>query len=130
MASEILDTDILVDHFHGHAAATTYIGTALHAGTEVYISVVSVTELLAGMRPGEESKTEQLLGLFWKQDVTESIAKIAGSYLNQFAESHHIELADALIAATARVLNATLVTRNLKHYPMTDIAIRKPYERG
>lgn len=37
---------------------------------------------------------------------------------------------DALIAATASFFNAELVTRNIKHYPMSDIKVVVPYERG
>ena len=33
-------------------------------------------------------------------------------------------------AATAAHAGVDLVTRNLKHYPMTDIRVSVPYERG
>ncbi len=46
----------------------------------------------------------------------------AGEYLRQFAKSHHLELGDALIAATASLHNVSLWTRNRKHYPMKDLA--------
>ncbi len=54
----------------------------------------------------------------------------AGAYLQQFRRSHHLELGDALIAAAAADASAELVTRNLKHYPMSDIRVLVPYERG
>ena len=54
----------------------------------------------------------------------------AAAYLRQFRRSHNLELGDALIAATALQTGADLVTRNLKHYPMTDIRVVAPYERG
>ena len=127
---QLVDTDILIDHFHGVAAATEYIASALLADGELFISAVSVSEILAGMRKGAETDTEELLALFTIQPVDEAEARAAGRYLNQFAQTHRLELGDSIVAATARVLGAELITRNLKHYPMSDIVIRAPYERG
>jgi predicted nucleic acid-binding protein len=126
----LVDTDVLIDHFHGVEAATGFIADALLADGELFISSVSVTEILAGMRRGEEADTEALLALFTIYPADETVARVAGTYLNQFARSHRLDLGDGLIAVTARVLGAELITRNAKHYPMTDIIIRAPYERG
>jgi predicted nucleic acid-binding protein len=71
-----------------------------------------------------------LLQLFSIQEVNEAIGRQASAYLRQFRRSHQLELGDALIAATAAYTGAALITRNLKHYPMTDIQVTVPYERG
>lgn len=126
----LIDTDIVIDHFHGHAATLEYFAESLAAGEELAISVVTVAEVLAGLRPGEEERTERLLQLFSIQDVNEAIGRQASLYLRQFRLSHRLELGDALIAATALHHGAQLITRNLKHYPMTDITVVTPYERG
>jgi predicted nucleic acid-binding protein len=125
---KVIDTDILIDHFHGIHAATDYITNALLADGELFISIVSVAEMLAGMRPEEKTATEELLALFTIQPADELIARIAGTYLHEFAKSNNLELGDSLIAGTARRLNAELVTRNVKHYPMKDIIVNVPYE--
>ena len=125
---QVIDTDILIDHFHGISAATEYIASALLAEGELFISVVSVSEMLAGMRPEEKTATEELLALFTIQPVGEAIARTAGAYLYEFAKSHHLELGDCLIAATAKFLGAELITRNIKHYPMKDVVVRIPFE--
>lgn len=127
---KLIDTDVLIDHFHNVKAATEYIATALLTDDEIYISSVSVTEILAGMRPGEEADTEALFDLFVVWPVDEAVARIGGFYLNQFARNQKLDLGDALIAATAKALDAELITRNIKHYPMTDIEVREPYSRG
>ena len=49
------------------------------------------------------------------------IGQRAGDYLRQYAKSHHVELGDALIAATASIHKAQLWTRNRRHYPMKEI---------
>jgi predicted nucleic acid-binding protein len=63
-------------------------------------------------------------------DVNEEIGRKAGYYLHEYGDSHHLELGDALIAASTALSDASLVIRNRKHYPMTDIQIVSPYERG
>ncbi len=60
----VIDTDVLIDHFHDVQAATDYIANALLSDGELFISTVSVAEILAGMRAGEEERTEELFTLF------------------------------------------------------------------
>jgi predicted nucleic acid-binding protein len=126
----VIDTDILIDHFHDHKAATFFIKDTLLTGRELFISISTVAEILAGMRPGEEADTEALLSLFTICPADEPIARTAGKYLNQYAARHKLDLGDALIAATASHMGVELATRNVKHYPMTDIRVIVPYERG
>lgn len=126
----IVDTDILIDHFHGNVDATAFVREALLRGEPLIISIATVSELLAGMRPGEEEATDALLSLFRIYPADELVARVAGAYLNQYGKQHRLDLGDALIAATAEATGSTLYTRNLRHYPMTEIAVKAPYERG
>jgi predicted nucleic acid-binding protein len=127
---KLIDTDIASDHFHGHQAAQTFFAESLASGETLVISIITLTELMAGMRPGEEARTEKLLALFTLLEVDEAIGRKAGDYLREFGRSHRLELGDALIAASAALTDAQLITRNHKHYPMTDIQVISPYERG
>lgn len=127
---KLIDTDIAIDHFHGHRAALEYFTQTLVAGETLGISVISLTEILAGMRTGEKERTESLFGLFAILEVDEGIARKAGEYMGLYRRSRQIELADALIAATAFVTGAELVTHNIKHYPMPDVKVEAPYARG
>ncbi len=127
---KLIDTDIAIDHFHGNRAALDYFAENIAAGEILAISVVTLAELYGGMRPDERERTARLLELFAVLDVTPVIAAKAGGYLNQFRRSHNLELGDALIAATALHHGIELITRNVKHYPMGDIQVVVPYERG
>jgi predicted nucleic acid-binding protein len=42
---KLIDTDVVIDHFHGHAAALTYFANSLAAGEVLAISVVTLTEI-------------------------------------------------------------------------------------
>jgi len=127
---KLVDTDVAIDHFHGAQAAQDFFAETLASGETLVISVITLTELMAGMRPGEEERTEKLLELFTLLEVDEAIGRKAGEYLQEFGRSHHLELGDALIAASAALTDADLITRNRKHYPMSDIRVVSPYERG
>ena len=68
---KLIDTDIAIDHFHRHQAALDYFTHTAASGEPLAISVVTLTELAGGMRPGEEVRTERLLDLFTVLDVDE-----------------------------------------------------------
>lgn len=123
----ILDTDVLLDHLQGNRAALDYLSAQLTAGETLAISVVTLTELLSGRRDDEETRINQLVRVFFILDVTEAVGRQASLYLRQFRHSQPIELADALVAATAYFAGATLITRNTKRYPMDDITVNTPY---
>jgi hypothetical protein len=41
--------------------------------------------------------------------------------------SHGIDVNDAILAATIEITGGKLYTLNVKHYPMEDIIIQKPW---
>jgi predicted nucleic acid-binding protein len=47
--------------------------------------------------------------------------------MRKFRKSHALSIGDAVIAATAKEMGMKLVTRNIRHYPMKDVDISKPY---
>jgi predicted nucleic acid-binding protein len=54
------------------------------------------------------------------------IAERAGDCLRHYAKSHHVELGDALMAATASIHKAHLGTHNRRHYSMKEIVLYGP----
>jgi predicted nucleic acid-binding protein len=82
---------------------------------------VTVAELWHGARPQEYQILNALFVAVHCIPIDIQIGQRAGDYLRQYAKSHHVELGDALIAATASVHKLELWTRNRRHYPMKDI---------
>ena len=120
----IVDTNILIDYLRDKLEAVRFLEPP---NPSFSISVVSVAEVYAGLKGADELLVLQtFLKSFAIHDVTEEIARIAGTYLNQYSKSHHIGIADAIIAATASVFNEELATLNTKDFPMTKSLI-KPY---
>lgn len=83
---------------------------------------ISATELWRGARPNEQEITTELFLSLDCAPVDYSIGKLAGELQSRYSKSHGLELADALIAATAVQNDALLWTRNRKHYPMAELS--------
>ena len=85
-------------------------------------SPVTVAELWHGARSKEHATLEALFDAIQCIPIESKIGLRAGDYLRQYAKSHHVELGDALIAATASIHNLKLWTQNRRHYPMKDVS--------
>lgn len=126
----LIDSDVLIWHLRGHQPTVHLLRELAqegHVGEEVLplgCSVISVFEVRAGMRPGEEAVTEQLLSALERYPVDEAIARRAADYYRAFTQRGvTLHIADLLIAAAASIDGLTLVTYNRSHFPMEDIDI-------
>lgn len=123
----LIDTEVLIDYLRDNSQAVRFLENDPRRSL---VSAISVAELYAGVREGVERRAlDTFLSAFDLVAVDRSIAERGGLYRRDYYRSHAVSLADALIAATASVRSATLVTLNRKHFPMiSDIHI--PYTKG
>ena len=121
----LLDTEVLVDYLRGRVEAAAYLESRAEA---LLISAITVAELYAGVREGEESRRlAQFLGAFEIVPLDAEIARQGGLYRRDFGPGHGVGLAAALIAATATLHQARLVTLNARHFPMSEVEV--PYSK-
>jgi predicted nucleic acid-binding protein len=114
----LVDSDVLIAHLRGVAAARDWLVGARNDGP-LTISVVSIAELIGGMRTVERREVWRLLASFRVEPATEIIARRAGDMMRRYRRSHNrIGLGDYLIAATADVQGLELATLNVRHFPM------------
>lgn len=111
----IVDTDVLVWYLRGNVKAKGIVESSIPFS----ISVVTYMELIQGMRNREEFR------LFYKKiktwntaiiHIDSEISSRAMFYIQEYALSHNMMLADALIAATAVQNGRKLLTANDRHY--------------
>ena len=125
----LVDTDVLIDFLRGREQAVSFVNLE---SDRIIISSIVVAELYAGVRGGkgdtEQNTLERFLSLFRIVHVTAAIARLGGLYKRDYGRSHGVSLADAVVAATATLENATLKTLNVKHYPMFN-AIQPAYRK-
>ena len=110
------DTDVLVDFLRGQPKAVALIRARAE---RIVLSAIVVAELYAGVRgEDEESALDAFVGLFKVVPVSPALARAGGLLRRDYAKSHGVRLADAIVAATAQAERADLLTLNVRHYPM------------
>ncbi len=119
----IFDTDVLIWALRGDPGAARIIDAATDRG----LSIVSFMELLQGARSKLEVRRiqESLVQLrFSILPLSESIGSTAAALIEQHALTHGMQVADALIAATAVRSGQALCTANTKHFrPMKGLPL-------
>jgi predicted nucleic acid-binding protein len=114
----LVDTSVVIDFLRGSAPAVAAVADAQAAG-ELAASEITRFEVLACMWPDEQDPTEDFFGLLDVYPVDETVARRAAEFAQRHrAANQGIEDADYLIAATAAELDATLLTTNVRHFPM------------
>jgi predicted nucleic acid-binding protein len=125
MIGWLLDTCVIVDYLRDRPEAVALIS---RAGARPAVSAITAAELFAGARTvTEEHRIDNLLHQLLVHNVDLDIARLGGAYRRRYGPSHGVLIPDALIAATAQVHGAHLVTRNARHFPMLDDVL-VPYQ--
>ena len=121
----IIDTDVLIWYMRGNEKAYEII----EKYNTFFISVVTYIELVQWMRNKKELNILRKALRGWNAQIlyiSEEVSAKAMFYVEQHFLSHSIQLADALIGATAITYGFPILTANDKHYKvMQDIQIRK-----
>ena len=115
----LVDTDVLIWNFRGNFRAATLLDD-MGAMT---ISAVTYMELVQGVRNKEELQALRRAIRYWNaviQNMDADISARAIFLVESYALSHGMQMADALIAATALSLGTPLLTANDKHYRHID----------
>jgi len=120
----LLDTAFLIDHMRGDAGARRRMADLWANATAIYVSEIVVCELMAGLAAADVPSGEALLRpLEFIQPGPES-ALAAGRWRAEARRQGRVlSLADSLIAAAAEAAGATILTRNLSDFSLTQVAV-------
>ena len=111
----IFDTDVLIWAARGNERAARVIDAA----PDRALAIVSLMELLQGVRSKLEVRQirQSLRQMqFRVLPLSEAVGAVAVALIEEHALSHGIQLADALIAATAMESGLPFCTGNAKHF--------------
>jgi predicted nucleic acid-binding protein len=116
---KLLDTSVAIDHLRGAPSAVDLLSGLIETEEPLLASEVVRFELLAGVREKEIEALERFFSAISWVPVGEEVARAAASLAQRHRRAHSgIDDADYLIAATALLLDAELLTTNVRHFPM------------
>ncbi len=110
----LLDTNIVLYHLAGRLAQPL-------EPADYYVSVISELELLSypGLNPEAENRIQSFLGDVTVVQLTQDICKST----IELRRRNRIKLPDAIIAGTAKTMNAELVTNDENLLKLSDLTV-------
>jgi|SRR3954447_16533796 predicted nucleic acid-binding protein len=121
----LLDTDTLIDYVKDHGNTRVQLDALIESGDKVGLCAVTVGEIFSGLAPETRASWEQWLKAlpYWHIGINAAIR--AGIYRKTVSNSGRtIAITDALLAGLAFQHKATVLTSNIKDYPMKDVTVK------
>jgi predicted nucleic acid-binding protein len=135
--SYLLDTNVVSEIRKPQANENVRAWFAATGADELYLSVLTIGEIRRGIEHLRRRDAVQA-GIFeaWlatlRRDFAERVLPITGDIADEWGRlgvPDPIRTVDGLLAATARVANLTLVTRNTADLVHTGVRLLDPFER-
>jgi predicted nucleic acid-binding protein len=121
--SVLIDSDIVIEVLRArHQIFLSQWRFLADSHLPILVSPITIAEVGAGALPHEKQIISRFFSPLTCVAIDQKIGQLAGEYLRQYSKSHHLQIADALIAASAAQNQAALWTRNRKHYPMPHLS--------
>jgi predicted nucleic acid-binding protein len=118
----LLDTTVLLDALRARQNRRSMLAEIVTQGHLLATSAVNIAEVYAGMRLGEEVRTEAFLASLECYPLTGAIARRAGALKSAWAlKGRTLTLPDMMVAATALEHGISLVTDNRKDFPLPEL---------
>jgi predicted nucleic acid-binding protein len=124
MATILLDSSLIFDALNGKRGRKEFLVQLLQQGNILACCPVNLTEVYAGLRDHERPQTEAFLSKLKFYPITSEIAKEAGLLKRNWRQlGHALSHMDVTLAAIAIHNKLTLLTDNLKHFPMPELQL-------
>jgi len=122
----LLDSTALIAHLRGDETTTRTLLSLLSAGHVLSTTCVNIAEIERGLKPKDQRRARALMDRLHFLETTREASRKAGRYQADLRRrGKTLDLADALIAGTARAHGATVVTENVNDFPMRDVRVRR-----
>ena len=122
LSNFLLDTDVLINWLRGVREVRERIRDLAEQQHELAVCCVSVGELYSGIREDSRSEADSILADVDYWDIDRSAAELSGAYRYHYSrQGVQISITDALQAALAVTHDATLITANVKDFPMPEL---------
>ncbi len=119
----LLDTTVLIDFLRGSNKMVKMLEMLLEEGP-LACCPVTVAEIFSGVRPEELLRVEEFLDALLYFPIEFKTARRAGLYRRDYQKKGiTLSISDTLIAAVAVENSLTLVTKNVRHFPMPELIV-------
>ena len=120
----LLDSTFVIDHMRGEPQAVDRLRRIFEDGDDPIVTEIVVCEVRAGLLDEAERHLDALIeSIEFVQPGIEA-AKTAGRWRADLRRrGRTLSLGDALIAATAGALGATVITRNVRDFALMPVPV-------
>jgi predicted nucleic acid-binding protein len=130
MPGAVLDTGVLIRHLRNRPGFKALLSRLADEG-DLIIASFTRLEVVRGMRDHERDRTLLLLNSLVTHPLDAATADRAGLLIRSaLARGRTAAGPDAVIAATALMAGAVLVTTNPRHFVFPELDVRAVDERG
>ena len=120
----LLDSTFVIDHLRGEPAAVNRLRKIFEDGDDPIVTEIVVCEVRAGLLAEAEPHLATLLEPLEFVQPGPETAMLAGRWRADLRRrGRTLALGDALIAASAHHLGATVITRNVRDFTQTPIRV-------
>lgn len=124
-----IDSDVLIWHLRGDRRAFELLKKLRDKEKfELWTGAMQRAEVVFFMRPAENDVTLLFLSQLQTAPVDQNIIDTAGELYRKWHPSHAIDISDAILAATVIRSGGRIYTLNTKHYPMSQVAVQRPWK--
>lgn len=120
----LLDANALIDWLKGREPAPALLADLSSRGDRLAANGISLAETYSGVDPADLQRIDGLLGILEYWPIEWAVARLAGQYRYQYwREGRTYAVADMIIGAHALSQDATLITDNVRDFPMSGLKI-------
>ena len=124
MTRYLVDTTFVVDYLRDVDAAVQRYARLFELGDEVLMNEIVLCEAATGAPEHPDPALQQFTSPIEFIQPGPDAALLAGEWRAAArARGRHLSLADALIAAAAQSVNATVLTRNVRDFALTPVRV-------
>jgi predicted nucleic acid-binding protein len=124
LSGYLLDANVLIDWLDGRANARVLLERLGRQEQPVAVNAITIAETYSGLRAEDVPSVDRLMSFFDYWPIGLDVSKLAGSLRYEWARRGlPLAISDTILAAHAISRRATLVTGNVRDFPMPELQI-------
>ena len=124
MTKYLLDSNVVIEWLKGRAAAVALLDELNRRANVLAVNAITIAETYSGLSEDETRAAERVISAFDYWGIGPQVAGVAGSLRYRYArEGRVLSVPDVLLAAQALLEDATLITANVRDFPMPELRI-------